>query len=132
VFDIEPRIHDHWHLIDQVTAVGSARDPGASFLRIADHSLEISWMYSDFDSVHSVHRQDSPIDLKPARGYRIAGQGDQPRTYQISDRAGATGLSHGTVFQEIFIKVLAYSSAPTGLAWLGLVLWRLRLDSLRP
>jgi hydroxylaminobenzene mutase len=42
------------------------------------------------------------------------------------------GLSHGTVFQETFIKVLAYSSAPTGLAWLALVLWGLRLDSVRP
>jgi hydroxylaminobenzene mutase len=42
------------------------------------------------------------------------------------------GLSHGTVFQETFIKVLAYSSAPTGLAWLGLVLWGLRMDSVRP
>jgi (hydroxyamino)benzene mutase len=41
------------------------------------------------------------------------------------------GLSHGTVFQETFIKVLAYSSAPTGLVWLGLVLWGLRLDSVR-
>jgi hydroxylaminobenzene mutase len=40
------------------------------------------------------------------------------------------GLSHGTAFQETFIKVLAYSSAPTGLAWLGLVLWGLRIDSL--
>jgi hydroxylaminobenzene mutase len=42
------------------------------------------------------------------------------------------GLSHGTVFQEAFIKVLAYSSAPTGFAWLGLVLWGLRMDSVRP
>ena len=42
------------------------------------------------------------------------------------------GLSHGTVFQETFIKVLAYSSAPTGLTWLGLVLWGLRMDSVRP
>ena len=42
------------------------------------------------------------------------------------------GLSHGTAFQETFIKVLAYSSAPTGLAWLGLVLWGLRMDSVRP
>ena len=38
------------------------------------------------------------------------------------------GLSRGTVFQETFIKVLAYSSVPTGLTWLGLVLWGLRVD----
>jgi hydroxylaminobenzene mutase len=42
------------------------------------------------------------------------------------------GLSHGTVFQETLIQVLAYSSAPTGLAWLALVLWGLRMDSERP
>jgi hydroxylaminobenzene mutase len=39
------------------------------------------------------------------------------------------GLSRGTVFQETFIRVLAYASAPTGLTWLGLVLWGLRMDS---
>jgi (hydroxyamino)benzene mutase len=39
------------------------------------------------------------------------------------------GLSRGTVFQETVIKVLAYSSAPTGLTWLGIVLWGLRMDS---
>jgi (hydroxyamino)benzene mutase len=39
------------------------------------------------------------------------------------------GLSRGTVFQETAIKVLAYSSAPTGLTWLGIVLWGLRTDS---
>jgi hydroxylaminobenzene mutase len=37
------------------------------------------------------------------------------------------GLSHGTPFQEAFIKVLAYSSAPTVLAALALILWGLRL-----
>jgi hydroxylaminobenzene mutase len=36
------------------------------------------------------------------------------------------GLSHGTAFQEIVIKVLAYSSAPTGLVSLALILWGLR------
>jgi (hydroxyamino)benzene mutase len=36
------------------------------------------------------------------------------------------GLSHGSAFQEMFIKILAYSSAPTGFTWLGLVLWGLR------
>ncbi len=37
------------------------------------------------------------------------------------------GLTHGTPFQESFIKVLSYSSAPTGLTALGLILWGLRL-----
>jgi hydroxylaminobenzene mutase len=36
------------------------------------------------------------------------------------------GLSHGTAFQETFIKVLAYSSAPTGLTSFALILWGLR------
>ncbi len=36
------------------------------------------------------------------------------------------GLSHGTPFQEMFIKVLAYSAAPPALTWLALVLWGLR------
>jgi hypothetical protein len=58
--DIQPRIQDHRQLIDQVTAVSSAGDLGASFLRVADHSLEITWMYPNFDGVHE---RDSPIDL---------------------------------------------------------------------
>ncbi len=37
------------------------------------------------------------------------------------------GLSHGTPFQETFIKVLAYSSAPTGLTAFVLILWGLRV-----
>ena len=37
------------------------------------------------------------------------------------------GLSHGSPFQETFIKVLAYSSAPTGLTAFGLILWGLRI-----
>jgi len=37
------------------------------------------------------------------------------------------GLSHGSPFQETFIKVLAYSSAPTGLTAFGLILWGLRM-----
>ena len=36
------------------------------------------------------------------------------------------GLVHGSSFQETFIKVLAYSSAPTGIAALAVVLWGLR------
>jgi (hydroxyamino)benzene mutase len=36
------------------------------------------------------------------------------------------GLHQGTVFQEMFIKILAYSSAPTGLTAFFLILWGLR------
>jgi hydroxylaminobenzene mutase len=36
------------------------------------------------------------------------------------------GLSRGTAGQETFIAVLAYSSAPTGLAAFSLILWGLR------
>ena len=37
------------------------------------------------------------------------------------------GLAQGSLFQETFIKVLAYSSAPTGLTAFGLILWGLRI-----
>jgi hydroxylaminobenzene mutase len=37
------------------------------------------------------------------------------------------GLTRGTAFQETVIAVLAYSSAPTGLAAFGLILWGLRI-----
>jgi hydroxylaminobenzene mutase len=36
------------------------------------------------------------------------------------------GLTRGTPFEEAVIKVLAYSSAPTGLAAFAIVLWGLR------
>jgi len=36
------------------------------------------------------------------------------------------GLSQGSDFQEALIKVVAYSSAPTGLTAFGLVFWGLR------
>jgi hydroxylaminobenzene mutase len=36
------------------------------------------------------------------------------------------GLHHGSAFQETLIKVLSYSSAPTGLAAFALVVWGLR------
>lgn len=39
------------------------------------------------------------------------------------------GLTRGTQFQETFIKVLAYSSAPTGILAFVLVLWGLRLHT---
>jgi (hydroxyamino)benzene mutase len=37
------------------------------------------------------------------------------------------GLSHGSALQETLIKVLAYSSAPTGLTCFALILWGLRI-----
>jgi hypothetical protein len=37
------------------------------------------------------------------------------------------GLSHGSPFQETFIKILAYSSAPTGLTAFVLILRGLRI-----
>lgn len=39
------------------------------------------------------------------------------------------GLADGTPFQETFIRVLAYSSAPTGLTEFSLILWGLRFTS---
>jgi hydroxylaminobenzene mutase len=41
------------------------------------------------------------------------------------------GLNHGSVFQETFIKVLSYSSAPTGLTAFGLILWGLRFKTIK-
>ena len=38
----------------------------------------------------------------------------------------AAGPSHGTVFQERTIEVVAYSSAPTGIVSFVLILWGLR------
>jgi hypothetical protein len=35
----------------------------------------------------------------------------------------AAGVAHGSAVQEIAIKVVAYSSAPTGLIAFSLVLW---------
>jgi hydroxylaminobenzene mutase len=37
------------------------------------------------------------------------------------------GLAQGSAFQEAFIKVLSYSSAPTGLTSFALILWGLRV-----
>jgi len=42
------------------------------------------------------------------------------------------GLIQGSPFQETFIKVLAYSSAPTGLLAFGLMLWGLRIVEAQP
>jgi hydroxylaminobenzene mutase len=38
----------------------------------------------------------------------------------------AAGSAHGNAFQEAVIKVVAYSSAPTGIVSFALVLWGLR------
>jgi (hydroxyamino)benzene mutase len=38
----------------------------------------------------------------------------------------AAGNAHGTPFQETWIRVIAYSSAPTGLISFALMLWGLR------
>lgn len=42
------------------------------------------------------------------------------------------GLSHGSAYQETLIKVLAYSSAPTGLTSFALILWGLRIADAQP
>ena len=39
------------------------------------------------------------------------------------------GLSHGSASWETFIKVLAYSSAPTGVTSFALILWGLRTEA---
>jgi hydroxylaminobenzene mutase len=39
----------------------------------------------------------------------------------------AAGAAHGSAFQEAVIKVVAYSSAPTGIISFGLILWGLRI-----
>lgn len=39
----------------------------------------------------------------------------------------AAGAFHGSAFQEAVIKVVGYSSAPTGLTAFALILWGLRL-----
>jgi (hydroxyamino)benzene mutase len=41
----------------------------------------------------------------------------------------AAGAAHGNAFQEAVIKSVAYSSAPTGLISLGLILWGLRISA---
>ena len=38
----------------------------------------------------------------------------------------AAGVAHGSAVQENMIKVLAYSSAPTGIVSFALILWGLR------
>jgi hydroxylaminobenzene mutase len=40
----------------------------------------------------------------------------------------AAGTAHGSDLQETIIKIVAYSSAPTGIASFALILWGLRTD----
>jgi hydroxylaminobenzene mutase len=44
----------------------------------------------------------------------------------------AAGTAHGSAFQELVIKVVAYSSAPTGLVSFGLLFWGLRFEPSQP
>ncbi|CDX11320.1 Hydroxylaminobenzene mutase HabB [Mesorhizobium sp. ORS 3324] len=44
----------------------------------------------------------------------------------------AAGAFHGSAFQEAAIKVVGYSSAPTGLTAFALIFWGLRLTDARP
>jgi len=39
----------------------------------------------------------------------------------------AAGAAHGSNFQEAVIKIVAYSSAPTGIISFALILWGLRI-----
>ncbi len=41
----------------------------------------------------------------------------------------AAGTAHGSAFQEAAIMVVAYSSGPTGLISLALILWGLRIQA---
>jgi (hydroxyamino)benzene mutase len=44
----------------------------------------------------------------------------------------AAGVAHGTAVQETAIRVVAYSSAPTGLLAFTLILWGLRVEPSSP
>jgi len=44
----------------------------------------------------------------------------------------AAGAAHGSAFQEVVIKVVAYSSAPTGIISFALILWGLRIETVQP
>ena len=41
----------------------------------------------------------------------------------------AAGAAHGSNFQEAVIKIVAYSSAPTGIVSFALILWGLRIGN---
>jgi hydroxylaminobenzene mutase len=41
----------------------------------------------------------------------------------------AAGSAHGSSLQEAVIKIMAYSSAPTGIFSFALILWGLRIDN---
>jgi hydroxylaminobenzene mutase len=46
--------------------------------------------------------------------------------------AFAAGTAHGSAAQETIIRVVAYSSAPTGIISFALMLWGLRMDGSKP
>jgi (hydroxyamino)benzene mutase len=41
----------------------------------------------------------------------------------------AAGIAHGSDFQEAVIRIVAYSSAPTGIVSFALILWGLRIGN---
>jgi (hydroxyamino)benzene mutase len=41
----------------------------------------------------------------------------------------AAGTAHGSDFQEAVIRIVAYSSAPTGIVSFALILWGLRVGN---
>jgi len=43
----------------------------------------------------------------------------------------AAGTAHGSASQETIIKIVAYSSAPTGIVSFALILWGLRIGGAR-
>jgi hydroxylaminobenzene mutase len=43
----------------------------------------------------------------------------------------AAGMAHGSPVQESVIKVVGYSSAPTGIVSFALILWALRMSDMR-
>lgn len=44
----------------------------------------------------------------------------------------AAGASHGSAFQELVIRFVAYSSAPTGIISFAIILWGLRHKAAKP
>ncbi len=44
----------------------------------------------------------------------------------------AAGAAHGSTFQEAVIRVVSYSSAPTGIISFALILWGLRIGAGEP
>ena len=44
----------------------------------------------------------------------------------------AAGTAHGSLLQETVIRIVAYSSAPTGIVSFALILWGLRIEKRLP